>query len=382
MIAGRPLTGPRSLLIDALFACNLDCSYCNNFASRRQNAHKADPIWETRDKVMPYDTFERAIIEARELGVEAVSIVGGGEPLLHPRIGDMVKHIADQGLALNLSTNGTNMTPELARRFVEVRPDAITFSVTGCSDESYRKLHPAQKDGTWTKVMEGVRGLRALREESGQPKPMLIALHVLCNANYDEPEALVRASAEYGFDEVWLQLVHIRDFCGHLAMNPDEIAACRENVEKARALAAELGLGFSDYIDFQLDNIRPDGTWSKGSFVDRGCLVGWDFSVLTCGGDVSFCCGWKFVDNLNGKGFRAVWESDAYHRMRHAALHLGRGDNPKTTNNKRLFDEACFSCDNHDMNQAMFRALERYDLLRYVEAARSAGPGGKPNVSG
>jgi MoaA/NifB/PqqE/SkfB family radical SAM enzyme len=373
MLAGTVFVGPKRLLVDPLYACNLDCVYCNNFSAPRKNATRLhrpaaddDPRVAGRGKVLDWATYETAVREARAMGVEALSLVGGGEPLLHPRFADMLDLATALGFQVDTSTNGIALTGEIARRIVRAAPDSMTVSLSAATDATFRVLHPDQPPGTYARAMENVRRLADLRGAAGSARPNLIALYVVCNANFREAEAMVRAAKDAGFDEVWFQLVHVRDFCKGLALSAEEIPACRAAIARAKGLAASLGVRFSDYISFQLDHVRPDGTWSAGSFVERGCLVGWTFSLLACGGEVSFCCGWKFVGPVEGGGFRTVWESARYGELREAALRLGRGDNPVLDNGKRLFDEFCLSCDNHNLNREAFDLLEKADLLKYL----------------
>lgn len=371
IFAGTTFVGPKRLLIDPLYACNLDCLYCNNFSEPRKNINRqrmeSDPLFAGRDKVLDFTTFEKVVEQAAEMGVEAVSFVGGGEPILHPRFAEMIAKACNLGFLVDFSTNGIALSQKLAADIARAAPDSVTFSIAAGSDESYRAIHPRQKEGTYQKVMANARQLADLRAKGESKRPLMIALHVLCSLNFHEPEQMVRRAHEAGFDEVWLQMLHVRDFCRDLILSQTQIEQCKQNVARARKLAEELGLGFADYIDYQLENLRPDGAWSRGSFLDRGCLVGWTFSILTCGGEVSFCCGWKFVDAIGETGFRGVWESEKYDRLRQAARNLGKDENPLLKNGKHLLDEFCSSCDNHNFNNEVLQLLKKYELIDYLD---------------
>ena len=74
--------------------CNLKCPSCS-CADRDQTLE------------MPIDTAVMVIGELRRLGCMAVTITGGGEPLMHPQIDRMIRAFSAQGIKVGLVTNGT-----------------------------------------------------------------------------------------------------------------------------------------------------------------------------------------------------------------------------------------------------------------------------------
>src|SRR5262245_44428702 len=71
--------------------CNLSCAYCNEY-----DDHSA-PV-PTRDVL-------RRIDRLTELGTGIITL-SGGEPLLHPDLDDIVRHIRARGAIATLITNG------------------------------------------------------------------------------------------------------------------------------------------------------------------------------------------------------------------------------------------------------------------------------------
>jgi len=72
--------------------CNLNCEGC--WYARK----------DRRD--MPFKEIQRIACEAKELGVRNVAI-GGGEPLLHPEISEIVRYLKDLGFHVSITSNGT-----------------------------------------------------------------------------------------------------------------------------------------------------------------------------------------------------------------------------------------------------------------------------------
>ena len=74
--------------------CNLNCPFCS--CSKRD-----------RNLELSYEEIMDIMAKARKLGCESVTITGGGEPLFHRRIFDVIKGISDLGIEIGLVTNGT-----------------------------------------------------------------------------------------------------------------------------------------------------------------------------------------------------------------------------------------------------------------------------------
>lgn len=71
--------------------CNLACAYCNEF--------------DDFSKPVPLAELMQRVDRLAELGASIITI-SGGEPLLHPELGGLVRHIRKRGMLAGLITNG------------------------------------------------------------------------------------------------------------------------------------------------------------------------------------------------------------------------------------------------------------------------------------
>lgn len=118
---------PVLVTLDPINRCNLNCDWCNSSAT----IEKGGPMFS--DEVI--ESLPRVL---SDWGVRAVCIAGGGEPLLHARIGDLIEGLVDAGVEVGVVTNGTRIgdanIEALGRcRFVGISVDAGDAKV-------YRKL--------------------------------------------------------------------------------------------------------------------------------------------------------------------------------------------------------------------------------------------------
>ena len=84
---------PAHMKINITNRCNQNCSYCC-----RNNVD--------RDLEMPFDDILETISTYRNLGCKAVTISGGGEPLMHPQIDKIIDAATSIGGKAGLITNG------------------------------------------------------------------------------------------------------------------------------------------------------------------------------------------------------------------------------------------------------------------------------------
>lgn len=101
--------------IELTSVCSLACVYCPHPTLQREKAH------------MPWETFERTLEHVEYLcgiGTQGeVSLTGIGEAILYPRFEEAARRVRAVigNRKLVLSTNGTHMTPEIARLLAELK---------------------------------------------------------------------------------------------------------------------------------------------------------------------------------------------------------------------------------------------------------------------
>lgn len=100
--------------------CNLDCSYCNEY-------DKVSPP-------VPLDVLCDRIDRLDQL--RACSIVlTGGEPLEHPEILDIVRHIHDRGMISGVLTNGMKLNANTIQGLNEAGLDGLQVSIDNASPD-------------------------------------------------------------------------------------------------------------------------------------------------------------------------------------------------------------------------------------------------------
>jgi MoaA/NifB/PqqE/SkfB family radical SAM enzyme len=142
-----------SINLDLTTACDHACGHCvDDEVINQRHKFELEDIYGTIDSLV-------------ERGLSSVILIGGGEPTLHPRFVDIVKHIKAKGLMVGLVTHGGHferMKP-VAQLF-ESR-DWIRFSIDAGTNETYQDIHFHQSGKKARNSLEEIlNNGRALRE--------------------------------------------------------------------------------------------------------------------------------------------------------------------------------------------------------------------------
>jgi SynChlorMet cassette radical SAM/SPASM protein ScmF len=108
--------------------------------------------------VLPIEQFEQVLTDARPLGLETIKLTGG-EPLMHPRIIEMLEITARAGLKVNIETNGLLCTPQIARLIAAIKQPFVSVSL----DADHAQIHDWMRGvpGAFDKACAAVRCLSA-----------------------------------------------------------------------------------------------------------------------------------------------------------------------------------------------------------------------------
>ena len=94
--------------------CNLSCTYCNEF--------------DDHSKPVATEEMFRRIDRLAAMGT-AIITISGGEPLLHPELDEVIRHIRRRGIIAGLITNGYLLTTERIERLNRVGLEYLQISI-------------------------------------------------------------------------------------------------------------------------------------------------------------------------------------------------------------------------------------------------------------
>jgi SynChlorMet cassette radical SAM/SPASM protein ScmF len=173
-------------------SCNLACRHC--WITPRFVNGKPDP-----GDVIDVEALRDAVQEAKPMGLSNAKLTGG-EPLLHPRFVEIVDMLSAEGLGMNMETNGTLLTAELARYLKnETKLSFISISIDGADAETHDAFR-----GVSGAFDDALRGLDFLVEAGYTNAQVIMCVH---RGNWDQVEDVVRLAVAHGAGSVKLNPV-------------------------------------------------------------------------------------------------------------------------------------------------------------------------------
>ena len=166
--------------INVTWKCNLTCGYCTEYDNAKGHVAFADVV--------------ARIDKCKELGVLHTDLIGG-EPLLHPEIVPLMRHVLTQGMTTGMTTNGFLLTQDKLDELIENGMGRIQISVDG--------LCPTPT------TPKSLKTLRSKIEMVARRGLWFYVAACICEETLDEVQAL----AEFCFDlnvPIFMAVVHER----------------------------------------------------------------------------------------------------------------------------------------------------------------------------
>jgi len=104
--------------------CNIDCGYCNEYDKT------SEPV--------PTALMKARIDKLKALGTSVVAF-SGGEPMLHPDLDELIRHIRGRGMMAGLITNGYYLVPKRIEALNDAGLDFLQISIDNVEPDEVSK---------------------------------------------------------------------------------------------------------------------------------------------------------------------------------------------------------------------------------------------------
>lgn len=204
MTAPRHLFGPvpsrrlgRSLGIDLTprKLCCEDCVFCQIGPTTTHTLERREWV-DTAAVLAEFDAWAAAGGEA-----DYATLSGYGEPTLHTRFGDVLRHARDRGFKTALLSNGGLMHLPEVRRDAAASADIVKVTLSAWDEDSFRRLHRPALGLTFGRLLEGEQALRDIHPGKLWVEVMLVRS---INDAPEQVEAIADAVATLRADAVHL----------------------------------------------------------------------------------------------------------------------------------------------------------------------------------
>ena len=304
----KAYTGPFFVNIDITRRCNMRCPGCRHHLPTPGKSVDADGA----PKDIPFALIQQLARELPALAVPEISLIGEGEPLLHPRLLDIIAAFKHAGTKLQLFTNGTLIDQAKASALVDSGLNAVKVTLWANSQDEYEKCHPGVNPQNFVKTLNAVELL--VRQKARNRAAVSIILNQPLNRlNYRSAVERIQLARSLGCDALTFSV--FRDWRGEfasLSLSAEEIAAVSEELLAAKKDAAAAALGHN------IDEVLMRYRLGQFGWLRLPCYIGWLHARIKTDGTVIPCNSCDLpLGNLHRDGFAAIWNGQAYRRFRH-----------------------------------------------------------------
>ena len=264
--------------------CNMFCDHCY-----RESGEAALGELNT-------EQAKKLIDEIAKAGFK-IMIFSGGEPLTRTDIFELIAYAVSKGLRPVLGTNGSLITPEVARKLKEAGLMGAGISLDSLDKMKHNELR--KLDNAWELAVEGMKNCR----EAG----VGFQIHTtVMDWNQHEVEALTDFAVEMGAKAhhiFFLVPTGRGEQIEAKALKRDDYEQLLQRImRKAQTVNIEIKPTCAPQFMRVADQLGMDLRFSKG------CLAGVSYCIISPKGDVQPCAYMKMeIGNVKDTPFDEIW---------------------------------------------------------------------------
>ncbi len=280
------IPAPVRVVLEPTNRCNHNCFFC--YYSKFRNDNK---VSLSRQKL-----FELAE-DFKRLGVKSVSLVGGGEPMLHPSIYDLIHWFYENNILISITTNGSSFKESEVETIVRAST-YIRVSLNAASEQTHN-LFNAPKISQFERIINSIEKLRQCRDKI-RANMLIGTKNLIHDKNCHEIEKMVALAERLKVDYVMFAAV-----AGECAASIQIINNAKEKIEELQK-KTKMKLTHSF-------NRKPEKT--------PKCISNPLIGTISANGDMYLCGfmdhsdGAYRIGNVNENRFIDLWGSEKHYRV-------------------------------------------------------------------
>lgn len=298
MRSGR-WTAPIHVRLKPTNTCNHRCSYC---CYRNENLFLSERLNE-QDEI-PHRKMQELVADLCAMGVRAVTLSGGGEPLCYPHIIETIEGLAKGGVKVAMLTNGALMAGRAAgalgrlATWVRVSMDAANAAdYARCRDVSEKEFDKV------------CRNIRIFAESKGDGCVLGVNF-IVTRENHHDTYAFLDLMKQLGAE-------HVKVSCAVVSTRPDENAAyarpfydsVKEQIARGVRQLADDSFAVIDKFHMpEADQEAFARGYTRCPFAECLTVIAADQNVYTCQDKAYTTSG--LLGSIRDRSFKELWFSD------------------------------------------------------------------------
>jgi MoaA/NifB/PqqE/SkfB family radical SAM enzyme len=283
---------PQRFVFEMTNACNLNCVMCGRNAKHFKPTH------------FRYEWLSK--LDSIAENVEEVTLMGWGEPTMHPRFADFLKWANTHGLRKYFCTNGMRLG-ELTPAIFDEQVDVIAISIDAASAE---KNNAIRRGADFDRIIGNLRAIVAEKKRLNTPYPYMNFVTTLMQSTLHEFPRLVELAADIGLDEAKGVFLTAFDKGMEGESLWDSMNEVCEVFAEAEAISEKTG------VKIKVPHLRGEDPAGEASH--KPCHTAWRDFFLGSDGFTRPCMSTpiKFFHIDEYDSFDAMWNSRQYQDFR------------------------------------------------------------------
>lgn len=327
----EPSDFPKMVSLTVTNRCNLRCRMCAQWSEEgyMQRQGSKDSYTGT---IIPFETLLKVVDEVREHG--ASLDIRGGEPLLYPRIMELLAYIKTKEVPIvTLETNAV-LLKKYAESLVKLKLDLLIISVDG-PEEIHDHVRGVK--GTFARLRQGLQELEKHEQSYGYKIPRSITC-TLSSDNFLGLSAMPDVARSLGFKNICIVPYYFVPEKQGLAYEKlmREVFACEAYswrgfhheesgvdvdlfLTQLEEFKSRLGeIQSFPYMAFTDEEYREWYSTSDTTVHQAGCNNIWGLLDVQPDGNVNFCVDFPdyAIGNVAESSLHQIWHSDRARRFR------------------------------------------------------------------
>jgi len=317
LLSVNPPRYPQHVFIEPTTRCNINCVYCGR------------SYWKSRDpkRDLSFDLYKKILRQLVEKGVKGITLQGGGEPLLHRDIFEMIVLARSLGLFTRFNTNLTSLTEEEAERLVRSGHSAIDLSIDTVDPALFADL---RRGTTLEHVLGNLRKISEAKKRLGSDHPQIHANAVLTKASLQGLSELIAEMKKAGVTRMNLADMNTDGVDLNVVLRDgsrlgDNLLSRMPEGDVVQALAEVRRLASKEFeICMPGDLVGRKGVAKRPPGVIT-CAELWERPFIDSAGRMTPCCWLPDGDiitlgDFNTQSFDEIWFGERYELLRRQHL--------------------------------------------------------------
>ena len=299
-------TVPVHMTIGLTNYCQHKCPWCYiNFDQAGANSKRSGAGDELRTAINADDQLIKAILDAKKMGLKAVTIVGDGEPTLHKKFVEYSYALRKSGLDLGAFSNMSFKKESIFQAFAD------NFFFVRCSLDSANSEYHKQSHGAddFDLIINNLNKLVEIKKMKGSPFPVIGIQYVTSRDNFMDLPVAAKLYKDMGVDYMSIKPMYKNELNINHKENDlsfEEVLPFMKEAESYSSADFKVYAKYNQFIE-TLGRKTNDGIYYKK------CLATPLSPYLDENGNIEMC------GNLKGRGFtlgniykstfKEIWDS-------------------------------------------------------------------------